>query len=144
MKVLKWVLIVFGSLVLVLIVFITGVLIWASTVETENLAAADFEIGGTYSAQERDAVFNACKSNWLNKDNDEAACTCIADNAGKESSRYARLVYVATFEGSPTKLAAIWKGLIFSGVPRAHRSEKRLYARQRMRALVRSCRFETR
>lgn len=126
-----------------LVALIAGVFIWASTVETEKLTAADFDIGGTYSVQERDALFNACKSNWLNKDLDEKACRCIADKAEEWSSRYVRLMYVAVLEGSPTKLAALWKGMTSSVIPRAQKSEKRINARHRMKVLVRACRFET-
>jgi hypothetical protein len=143
-KFLKWVLVVFGGLVLVLVTVMVGVLIWASTVETEKLTAADFEIGGTYSAEERDTLFNACKCNWLNKALDEAACTCLADNAGTKLSRTGRLITVFIFEASPTRFVAFVKGLCFSGVERAKWDEMDAGFEENINSLMRSCGFNVR
>ena len=136
MKVFKWVLIVFGGLALVFVV-------WVSTVETAKLTAADFEAGGTYPAEERQALFNACNGSWVNKSFDETICTCIADKAESEYSRFARLLSVMVLEGSPAKFVALVKGIIFSGVAPEKITAARLRARQQMKAVMSWCRFET-
>jgi hypothetical protein len=139
MKVFKWVLIVFGGLVLVLIAVTIG---WLSTVEGVKLTAADFEVGGSYPAEERKALFNACKNNRLNEALDEAACTCVADNARTQLSRYERLSVIVTFERSPTKFAALIKGLMFCGVSPSDMVELPRNMEQHLKALVRSCGFK--
>ena len=55
----------------------------------------------------------------------EDSCTCIADRAGTELSRFVRLVLTATFEGSATKIVAVTKGLMDSGVPEEKTKEMR-------------------
>jgi len=142
MKVLKWVLIVFGAILLVLIA-IGGVgFFWASNVESVKLTAADLDVGGSYPAEERQALLDACKTSSDAEGSPEEACTCIADNAGTELSRFERLMLVAGLEVSATKIVALTKGLISSGVPQGKVDEMRAYAKQRTRTLVESCGIE--
>ena len=68
MKVFKWVLIALGTLVLVFVAVIVG---WLATIETVKLTAADLDVGGSYPAEERQALFDACKSNRENEAFDE-------------------------------------------------------------------------
>ena len=139
MKVLKWVLIVFGAVLLVFIAVGAGGLYWASTVESVKLTAADLDIGGSYPPEERQALFDACKSSSENEGGDEAACTCLTDNAGTESSRLERLILVASFEGNWTRIVALVKGVAFSGLPEEKIDELRAYAKRRMKSLKTMC-----
>jgi len=142
MKILKWVLIVFGAILLVLIA-VGGIgFFWASNVESVKLTAADLDTGGSYPAEERQALLNACKSSSEAEGTDGAACTCVAENAGTELSRVERLMLVAGLEESPTKIVAVTKGLLFSGVPQEKVDELRAYAKKRTRTLLESCGLE--
>ena len=80
-----------------------------------HVTEADLAIGGSYSPAEKQALIAAC--NGRNVAKREDTCTCIADRAGTELSRFLRLVLTATLEGSATKIVAITKGLLDSGVP---------------------------
>jgi len=142
MKFFRWALIGFGGLVLALTALIAGMFIWASTVETVHLTAPDFEVGGSYLVEERQALLDACKSNQLNEALDEAACTCLADNASTQLSRYERLSLVVVFERSPSKFAALVKGVTFSGVTPSDMFELPRNMEQHLKALVRSCGFK--
>ena len=84
-----------------------------------KLDAADLKVGGIYPPAERQALLDACQKNMKAPAADKSACTCIADRAGTEFSRFERLVLTAGFEGSPTKIVALTKGLIASGIPQA-------------------------
>ena len=142
MKVLKWVLIVFGAILLVLIAIGGAGFFWASNVESVKLTAADLDVGGSYPAEERQALLVACKSSSEAEGADEAACTCVADNAGTELSRFERLMLVAGLKVSATQIVALTKGLIASGVPQDKVDEMRAYAKRRMRTLMESCGLE--
>ncbi len=123
MTVLKWVVIVFGVLFFVVAATTFGVLYWASGVESVHVTEADLAIGGSYSPAEKRRCITAC--NGRNVAKREDSCTCIADRAGTELSRFLRLVLTATLEGSATKIVAITKGLIDSGVPERRRRKSR-------------------
>ena len=142
MKVLKWVLIVFGAILLVLIAIGGAGFFWASNVESVKLTAADLDVGGSYPAEERQALLDACQKNSEADGADVTACTCIADNAGTQLSRFERLMLEAGLEVSATKIVALTKGLISSGVPQEKVDEMRAYAKQRSRDLVESCGLE--
>lgn len=138
MKVLKWVLIVFGSLVLVLIAVIIG---WLSTVEGVKLSAADLDVGGSYPAEERQALFAACRFSSFYQFPGEASCTCFADNAGRKLSRFDRLVSLAEFEGDGERFVVLALAL-YKHVAREKIDEMEPYAKSR-HSLFESCRFKT-
>ena len=98
MTVLKWVVIVFGVLFFLGAAAMFGVLYWASSVESVHVTEADLAIGGSYPPEEKLALLNACNGRNVTKRED--SCTCIADRAGTELSRFLRLVLTATLEGS--------------------------------------------
>ncbi len=106
-------------LFLAVLAVVLGGYYWASTVEGVKLDAADLKVGGTYPPEERQALLDACQKNMKKPADDKGACTCIADKAGTEFSRFERLALIAGFEGSPTKIVALTKGLIASGIPQA-------------------------
>ena len=91
MTVLKWLLIIFGVLFLAFMAVVIGGYYWASTVESVKLTAADMEVGGSYPPDERQALLGACQKSGV-AGADASACTCVADKAGTESSRFERLV----------------------------------------------------
>ena len=69
----------------------------------------------------------------------EDSCTCIADRAGTELSRFLRLVLTATLEGSATKIVAVTKGLLDSGVPEAKIKEVEQQSEQRFKDVMQAC-----
>jgi hypothetical protein len=142
MSVLKWVLVIFGVLFLAFIAVIVGGYYWASTVESVKLDATDLKVGGDYSPAERQSLLDACQKNMKAPPSDKSACTCIADRAGTEFSRFERLVLTAGFEGSPTKIVALTKGLIASGIPQADVDSMQADSKTRINGLMKSCGLE--
>jgi hypothetical protein len=137
MTVLKWVLVVFGVLFLLGAAGVVGVLYWASSVETVQVTQADLAIGGSYPPEEKQALLDACNGRNVEKRDD--TCTCIADRAGTELSRFLRLVLTATLEGSATKIVAVTKGLIASGVSEEQTKEVEKESEQRFKSLMQAC-----
>lgn len=142
MTVLKWVLIVFGLLLLVIIAVAAGGFYWVSTVESVKVTAADLEVGGSYAADERQALLASCQKTAESQSSVKESCTCIADKAGTELSRFERLMLVAGLEVSPTKIVALTKGLIDSGIPEAKVNEMEANTKQRIEGLMESCGLE--
>lgn len=137
MTVLKWVLVVFGVLFLAAGAGVVGVIYWASGIESVEVTEADLAVGGRYPPEERQAMLDACQRG-AGKDRAES-CACIADRAGTELSRFLRLVLTATFEGSATKIVAITKGLMNSGVPQERAAAMEKEAEPRFDALMQAC-----
>jgi hypothetical protein len=137
MTVLKWVVIVFGVLFFLGAAAMFGVLYWASSVESVHMTEADLAVGGSYPPEERQALLNACNGRNVKKRED--SCTCIADRAGTELSRFLRLVLTATLEGSATKIVAVTKGLLDSGVPEEKTKEIEKQSEERFNALMQAC-----
>ncbi len=139
MAVLKWLLIVGGVLFLIGAAVVFGFLYWASNVPSIKVTEEDLAVGGSYPPEERQALLDACnhtgKLNLKNKD----SCTCIADRAGSEASRFQRLVLIATLEGSPTKIVAVTKGLIDSGVPKEKSEALEKDSEKRFEDLMKAC-----
>jgi hypothetical protein len=139
MTLLKWVLVVVGVLFLAFIAVIVGGYYWASTVESVKLDAADLKVGGAYSPADRQTLLDACQKNMKAPPDDKSACTCIADRAGTELSRFERLALTAGFEGSPTKIVALTKGLAGSGIPQADVESMQADSKTRIDGLMKSC-----
>ena len=137
MTVLKWVLIAFGVLFFLGAAGVFGVLYWASSVETVQVTQADLAIGGSYPPEEKQALLNACNGRNVEKRDD--TCACIADRAGTELSRFLRLVLTATLEGSATKIVAVTKGLIASGVSEEKTKVVESESEQRFKSLMQAC-----
>ena len=137
MTVLKWVLIAFGVLFFLVAAGVVGVLYWATSVETVQVTQADLAIGGSYPPEEKQALLNACNGRNVEKRDD--TCACIADRAGIELSRFLRLVLTATLEGSATKIVAVTKGLIASGVSEEKTKEVEKESEQRFKSLMQAC-----
>ena len=137
MTVLKWVVVVFGVLFFLGAAAMFGVLYWASSVESVHVTEADLTVGGSYPPEEKQALLNACNSRNVKKRED--SCTCIADRAGTELSRFLRLVLTATLEGSATKIVAVTKGLLDSGVPEEKTKEMEKQSEERFNALMQAC-----
>lgn len=142
MTVLKWVLIVFGVLFVAFVAVVIGGYYWASTVESVKLTAEDLKVGGSYPDDEREALLNSCKKTKKMPSPDKGACVCIADKAGTEFSRFERLVLTAGFERSPTKIVALTKGLIDSGIPEPEVNAMEASSNKRINDLMGSCGLE--
>jgi hypothetical protein len=137
MTVLKWVLVILGVLFLLAGAAFIGVFYWASSIETVQITEADLAVGGSYPPEERQALLNACNGRNIEKRAD--SCTCIADKAGTELSRFLRLILTATLEGNATKIVAVTKGLMASGVPQEKAAAMEKGAEQRFDALMQAC-----
>jgi hypothetical protein len=142
MTALKWVLVIFGVLFLAVIAIVVGGYYWASTVEGVRLTAEDLKAGGPYPAEERQALLDACQKSLKKPPEDKGACACIADKAGTDLSPFERLALTAGFEGSPTKIVALTKGLIDSGIPQSEVDSMKTDSKTRMNALMNGCGLE--
>ncbi|HEY7670048.1 MAG TPA: hypothetical protein VH852_05355 [Hyphomicrobium sp.] len=142
MTVLKWLLVIFGVLFLAVLAVIIGGYYWASTVESVKLTAEDLKPGGAYAPEDRQALLDACQKNMKKPPEDKGACTCIADKAGTEFSRFERLALTAGFEGSATKIVALTKGLIDSGIPQSEVDAMETGSKKRIDDLMKACGLE--
>ena len=114
---------------------------WASTVESVKLTAADMEVGGPYPPDERQALLGACQKSGV-AGADTTACTCVADKAGTEASRFERLMVTAVLEANATMVMALTKGLIASGVSQEKVEAMDKDSKGRIDGLLKSCGLE--
>jgi hypothetical protein len=142
MAVLKWVLIILGSIVLAGLVVIVGTFYWASTVQSVKLTEADLKLGGDYPAQERQELLDICAKKRKTGTEGDDRCVCIADRAGKDFSRFERLVFVASFEGNATRVVALTKGLIDSGIAQSRIDELQKDSKTRIDGLLKACGYQ--
>jgi hypothetical protein len=142
MAVLKWVLIILGSIVLAGLVVIVGTFYWASTVQSVKLTEADLKLGGDYPAQERQELLDICAKKRKTGTEGDDRCVCIADRAGKDFSRFERLVFVASFEGNATRVVALTKGLIDSGIAQSRIDELQKDSKTRIDSLLKACGYQ--
>ncbi len=143
MTFLKWVLVIFGVLFVLFFAVLIGGYYWASTVESVKLTAEDLKVGGPYPADERQALLDSCQKNMKKPAADAGACTCIADKAATDFSRFERLALTAGFEGSATKIVALTKGLMESGIPENEVDDMEAESKKRIDALLKACNLET-
>jgi hypothetical protein len=137
MTLLKWLLITIGALLVLCVVAVVGIAYWASRVEAVPITEADFVPGGTYTEADREALLNACERSKNAKVPN--CCSCIADN-GAKLSRYSRLLLMTGLNGlNPTRMVAITKGLMQSGIPeeKIRAADKDL--EQQSEAIKKSC-----
>lgn len=139
MTVLKWVLVVVGVMFLAYVAVIAGGYYWASTIEAVRLDSADLKAGGAYSPQERQALLDVCHKRVTAPAGDKDACTCIADRAGSELSRFERLVLTAGFERSPSKIFALTKGLTAGGMTQSDADAMQKESVKRIDTVVQAC-----
>ena len=142
MAVLKWVLIILGSIVLAGLIVIVGTFYWASTVQSVKLTEADLKIGGDYPAEERQELLDICGKKRKPGAEGDDRCVCIADRAGKDFSRFERLVFIASFEGNATRVVALTKGLIDSGIAQSRIDELQKDSKIRIDGLLKACGYQ--
>jgi hypothetical protein len=142
MAVLKWVLIILGSIVLAGLIVIVGTFYWASTVQSVKLTEADLKIGGDYPAEERQELLDICAKKRKTGTDGDDRCVCIADRAGKDFSRFERLVFIASFEGNATRVVALTKGLIDSGIAQSRIDELQKDSKIRIDGLLKACGYQ--
>lgn len=143
MTFLKWILVIFGVLFLAFLAIVIGGYYWASTVESVKLTQADLQVGGEYPADERQALLDACSKNMKAPADDQNACTCLADKVGTDLSRFERLTLTAGFEGSPTKIIALTKGLMDSGIPQSEVEAMQSKSQARINDVIKACGLAT-
>lgn len=137
MTLLKWILVIGGVLFLLAGAAFIGIYYWADSVPSVKVTEADLAIGGSYPPEEREALLAACNKRNVNKRPD--SCTCIADKAGTDLSRFLRLVLTASLEGSATRIVAITKGLMESGVAPEKVDGVEKESEQRFEAMMKAC-----
>lgn len=137
MTLLKWVLVIVSALFLAAGAAVIGVYYWASGIESVQVTEADLATGGSYTPAEREALIRACESRNVSKRPD--SCTCIADRAGTDLSRFLRLILIASLEGSASNIVAITKGLMESGVAPEKVEETEKNSEQRFEAIMQAC-----
>jgi len=142
MTFLKWVLVILGVLFLIVLAVLIGGYYWASTVESVKLTSADLQVGGAYPPEERQALIEACRKSTKKPAADKNACACIADKVGTDLSRFERLTLLAGFEGSPTQMVALTKGLIDSGIPQDEVDAMEAGSNARMSNVMKACGLE--
>ena len=141
MTVLKWLLIIFGVLFIAFMAVVIGGYYWASTVEGVKLTAADLEVGGPYPPEERQALLGACQKSGI-AGADANSCTCVADKAGSQSSRFERLAVTAALESNATMIMALTKGLIASGIAKDKVEAMEKDSKGRIDGLLKTCGLE--
>ena len=139
MAVLKWLLIILGAIVLVGLVAMIGTFYWASKIEAVKLTEADLKVGGAYPEEERTQLLNICNATYKKGAEGDDRCVCMVDHAGKDFSRFERLVFIATFEGNATRVVALTKGLIDSGIPQSRVEELQKDSKSRIDNLMKTC-----
>ncbi len=139
MTLLKWVLVIFTVLFAAGAIAVGVLIYWAGTIDSVPVAAADIETGGSYPEPERQALLAACEQRNVTKAPD--TCTCLTDRAGTELSRYERLILTAGLDGSPSKVVALSKGLMVSGVPADRIKSVDEDAQRRVTAIMHECRL---
>ncbi len=138
MSVLKWVLAAAGVIFVLLIALIVGGYFWAKNIEAVKLTKADLEAGGSYPAEERQALITACEKQ-PKAGADATACTCLADKAATDLSRFERLALIAGFETSPSKFVALIKGATDSGVSKSDIDAIEAKAKERIKGALEAC-----
>ena len=142
MNLVKWLLIILGVLFVAFLAVVMGGYWWASSIQSIKLDAADVQVGGPYPPEERQALLDACQKNMKIPEGDKGACTCIADKAATDFSRFERLVLTAGFEQSPTKIVALTKGLMDSGLSESEVDKMQADSKARIDKLLSSCGLE--
>jgi hypothetical protein len=138
MSVLKWVLAAVGVIFLLLIALIVGGYFWAQNIEAVKLTKADLDVGGSYSAEERQTLVTACEKQ-SKAGADEKACSCLADKAATDMSRFERLALIAGFETSPSKFVALIKGATDSGISKTDIDAIEAKAKERIKGALEAC-----
>jgi hypothetical protein len=139
MTLLKWVLVIGGVLFVAFFAAIIGITYWAEGIPSVHVTEADLAVGGSYPPEEREALLQACNNRNVDKRAD--SCTCIADRAGTELSRFLRLVLTASLDGSASRVVAITKGLMESGVPHEKVEAIEKESKQSFETLMQTCGF---
>lgn len=139
LTVLKWGLLIFGVLFIACSAAIIGIVYWASGIESVKVTEADLAVGGSYPPEEKQALLDACEKRNVSKRAD--SCSCLADKAGTDLSRFLRLILTASLEGSASKVVAITKGLMESGVAPEKADAVEKESEQRFEGLMQACGF---
>jgi hypothetical protein len=124
------------------LIVIVGTFYWASTVQSVKLTEADLKIGGDYPAEERQELLDICAKKRKTGTDGDDRCVCIADRAGKDFSRFERLVFLASFEGNATRVVALTKGLIDSGIAQSRIDELQKDSKTRIDSLLKACGYQ--
>jgi hypothetical protein len=107
-----------------------------------KLTEADLKIGGDYPAEERQELLDICAKKRKTGTEGDDRCVCIADRAGKDFSRFERLVFLASFEGNATRVVALTKGLIDSGIAQSRIDELQKDSKARIDGLLKACGYQ--
>jgi len=116
----------------------------ASAVESVTLEPADLKVGGSYPAQERQALLGACQGNFKVPVENKSRCGCVADMAGTVLSRFGRLLMTAELERNADKVFALVDRLRDTGMPQAEADSASHSSTTRINDLIETCALEER
>ena len=99
-----------GVIFLLLIALIDrlgGYFYWAQNIEAVKLTKADLDLGGSYSAEERQELSSPRARSSRSRGRE--SCSCLADKAATDMSRFERLALIAASR-RPEQVVALIKG----------------------------------
>lgn len=124
-------------LLLIIIAIGAGFYFYQRNITPLAVTAADIEKGGSFSADERATLVNACTARA--KQDGAKVCGCIADKAATDLSRFDRLVMTASFQQKLSDIVAAGKGLIASGIPAEKIKAAEEGSKVRMKDIMKTC-----
>jgi hypothetical protein len=108
MKFLKWILIIGGSLIVLLVAAGIGGYFYVVSGPRLELSAKDWEAGSPWPATERAAFASAClRTSPSHPERKPAFCECVTKEAEAKASRTERLMLAAEFEDSWRQMAKV-------------------------------------
>jgi hypothetical protein len=124
-------------LFLIIIALGAGFYFYQRNITPLAVSVSDIEKGGSFSAEERANLVNACTVRA--KQDGAKVCGCIADKAATELSRFDRLVMTASFQQKLSDIVAAGKGLIASGIPAEKIKAAEDGSKVRMKDIMKTC-----
>jgi hypothetical protein len=109
MKLLRWVLIVAGSLVVLLVAAGIGGYFYVVSGPSLELSVKDWEIGSPWPPTERAAFVSSClkTSGSAHRERTPVFCECVTKEAETKISRVGRLMIAADFEDNWRQMAKV-------------------------------------
>jgi hypothetical protein len=109
MKFLKWMLIIAGSLVVLLVVAGVGGYFYVVSGPSLELSARDLDVGSPWSATEREAFVATCMRTSPAEHRERAPvfCECVTKELETQASRVERLIFAAGLEDNWRQMAKV-------------------------------------
>ena len=127
-------------ILLAVVVLGAGFYFYQRNILAVPVTASDLDKGGSFSADERATLKTACAAR-VKKDSD-TVCSCIADKAATDLSRFDRMVITASFQERLSDVVALTKGLVQSGIPAEKVKLAEDGSKARMKDMLKTCNAE--